>query len=124
MHERGYVTGKTWLGLTMTTVFEAATRYYDDMVEGVYVSAVEPGSRAEQAGVQAGDIITAIDDTAVLTEADLIHAANQYRPGESAALTICRGRSYLTVPITFDDPPSHTLPTPTALIESPIILEG
>lgn len=101
--EKGYVTGKAWLGLTIATVSEAAARYYDDMVEGVYVYAVESGSCAEAAGLEAGDIITAIDDLAVLTDTALARAVKQYHAGDSAVLTVCRDRVYITVTVVFDE---------------------
>lgn len=100
--EKGYVSGKAYLGLTMATVSSSAARYYD-MVEGVYIYGVEEGSCAEKAGLQVGDVITAIDGQSVLSEEELAKAVKQYRAGDRAELTVYRGQDDITITVVFDE---------------------
>ena len=59
--EHGYVTGKPYMGVQVSSVPEYAQRY--GISAGAYVESVADGSCAQKAGLQQGDIITAIDDT-------------------------------------------------------------
>ena len=100
--EKGYVSGKAYLGLTMATVSSSVAKYYD-MVRGVYVYDVEAGSCAEAAGLEAGDIITAIDGETVLSSSDLVKAVKLYRAGDSAELTVYREQEFICVTVVFDE---------------------
>jgi S1-C subfamily serine protease len=70
-------------------------------VEGVAVLRLEPGSAAASAGiepfrvdrdgnVQAGDIITALDDRAIDSVADLLSALDNYNIGDVVSVTVWR----------------------------------
>ena len=61
-----------------------------NLKSGIYVSSVIPGSGAEAAGIQEGDIIIGIDSTAVSTMTELKSALSKYSAGDSAVLTILR----------------------------------
>lgn len=98
----GYVSGKAYLGLTLTTVSPSVAVYYN-MLQGVYVYAVEEGSCSEEAGLQAGDIIVAIDGTQVLDKSALLDQVKQYRAGDSAELTVFRNQEYITITVIFDE---------------------
>ena len=98
----GYVSGKAYLGLTLTTVSASVAKYYN-MVEGVYVYSVEVGSCAEKAGLKTGDIITAIDGQELLDKNDLISAMKNYYAGESAELTVYRDQAYTLITVIFDE---------------------
>ena len=98
----GYVSGKAYLGLTLTSVSASVAKYYN-MVQGVYVYSVEPGSCSQQAGLKTGDIITAIDGQEVLEKNDLITAVKDYRAGDSADLTVYRNQAYTIITVVFDE---------------------
>ena len=100
--EKGYVTGKAYLGLTMASVSQSVAKYYG-MVQGVYVYGVEAGSCAEEAGLMPGDIITAIDGESVLTSSELAKAVKLYRAGDSAELTVYREQEFIRVTVVFDE---------------------
>ena len=53
-------------------------------------------------GLKAGDIITAIDDTAVSSGDALRSALRGYSAGESATLTVSRSGETLKLTVTFD----------------------
>lgn len=98
----GYVSGKAYLGLTLTTVSASVAKYYN-MVQGVYVYSVEPGSCSQEAGLKTGDIITAIDGRSLLEKNDLVNAVKDYRAGDSADLTIYRDQAYTIITVVFDE---------------------
>lgn len=98
----GYVSGKAYLGLTLTTVSASVAQYYN-MVEGVYVYSVEPGSCAQEAGLTTGDIITAIDGQELLNKYDLITAMKDYHAGDAADLTVYRDQAYTIITVIFDE---------------------
>lgn len=100
--EKGYVSGKAVLGIAGETVSEGVARYYD-MVQGVYVWSVEKGSGAAKAGLRAGDIITALGDTAVHSTSELNVAERGYRAGDTGYLTVYRDGAYLEVEVVFDE---------------------
>ncbi|MGY1615121.1 trypsin-like peptidase domain-containing protein [Geodermatophilus sp. SYSU D00691] len=58
---------------------------------GAEVVSVQEGSAAAEAGLQAGDVITAIDDRAVTTSTDLTAAVRSSTPGDEVTLTVHRG---------------------------------
>ena len=53
---------------------------------GVPLSAVKPGSPAEQAGTKTGDVILAINDRYLFTEEQLQDEIRSYKPGEKIAV--------------------------------------
>ena len=64
--------------------------------QGVYVSSVSTGSGAANAGLQEGDIITAIDSTKISSMTELQSALKGYKAGDKVTLTVARqsGRQY------------------------------
>lgn len=57
---------------------------------GALVAAVEPGSPAEKAGVEAGDIITRFDGKPIEKSADLQRSVGATKPGSKSTITIFR----------------------------------
>ncbi|MDR0957873.1 MAG: trypsin-like peptidase domain-containing protein [Clostridiales bacterium] len=64
--------------------------YYSLPSKGIYVGNVTRNSTAEAAGLQAGDIITAMNGKSTLTEAALIDIIDSTNVGESVELTVTR----------------------------------
>jgi serine protease Do len=100
--EHGYVSGKAYMGISVQTVSSEVARYYN-MVEGAYVYTVDSMSCAAKAGLQMGDIITAIDGKEIKTSSDLVSAKKKYKAGDTAKLTVYRGGKSLELSITFDE---------------------
>lgn len=100
--KNGYVTGKPYMGITVTTVPETVASQYN-MSQGALVKSVDSASCAAKAGLQQGDIITGIDKTKVTSSADLITAKKSYKAGDTATLTVDRNGQTLTLTITFDE---------------------
>lgn len=111
--EKGYVTGKAYLGMSFANVSPSVARYYD-MVQGVYICSVEEGSCSETAGLQPGDIIIGIDEETVGTTSDLVDAVRTYSAGDSAELSVWRSGRVLSVTVVFDEElPAEKLEEPT-----------
>ena len=67
----------------------------DDEGGGVEIGNIGGGPLA-QAGLRAGDVIVAVDGTAVETEEDLMAALGALMPGRSAVLEVIRGDTHLS----------------------------
>ncbi|NEV93303.1 PDZ domain-containing protein [Psychroflexus sp. YR1-1] len=61
-----------------------------DSSQGFYISSVETGSGASEAGLQKGDIITSIDDIKIRKFADMTGYLNSKNPGERVSITYLR----------------------------------
>ena len=99
----GYVTGKAYLGIWTDERYNAMVAQYYDMPLGAYVAEVSPGSAADQAGLESGDIITAVDGQQVESSTDLRNLIRQYSAGDSAELTYFRAGESRSVRIVFDE---------------------
>jgi 2-alkenal reductase len=99
--ENGEVT-YPYMGVTVQTVTPALAAQYNLPVQhGAYVISVEPGSPADDAGIQAGDFITSIggqplDDQNSFSEVLLFSHA----PGETVDVVIVREEQEQTVQVT------------------------
>jgi membrane-associated protease RseP (regulator of RpoE activity) len=60
---------------------------------GVFVSAVEKGSLADDAGVDRRDVVTAINEVSIHDTESLKRQTARLRPGEAITLTVLRGGS-------------------------------
>lgn len=60
---------------------------------GVIVVEVEPGTPADEAGLQREDVITALDSTEIEGSGALLGALRDYQPGDTITLTVLRGGS-------------------------------
>jgi putative serine protease PepD len=66
---------------------------------GATVAAVAPGGPAAKAGIEAGSVITAIDDATVRSADDVVAAIEQHKPGDEVSLSIRKGASTSTVKV-------------------------
>ena len=70
---------------------------------GALVQEVLPGAPAQQAGIQPGDLIVAIDGTAVHSVDELIIAIREHKVGQSVTLTFLRDAKKQTARATLQD---------------------
>ncbi|HXX45194.1 MAG TPA: Do family serine endopeptidase [Candidatus Acidoferrales bacterium] len=70
---------------------------------GIVIEAVEPGSPAEKAGLQAGDVITQVNGHAVRSGADLVNPIAQTPIGQSVDLQYVRNKQAKDVTLTVAD---------------------
>ena len=59
-------------------------------LRGVYVSDVNDGSAAKEAGIMKGDVITSINNIDVNSTSELLGQVSRYRPGEKVAVVVSR----------------------------------
>jgi putative serine protease PepD len=58
--------------------------------QGAVIREVTAGSAADQAGLEAGDVVTEVDDTRITGADSLIATIRSYRPGDTVTLTWTR----------------------------------
>ncbi|MBO7389557.1 MAG: PDZ domain-containing protein, partial [Oscillospiraceae bacterium] len=87
---------------TDKNVISAMQSMYN-MPDGAFVYGVNPGSAAEKAGIEKGDVITKIGETEIKSYSDLTSALKDYSAGDTASVTVYRSGDYLELSITFDE---------------------
>ena len=100
--ENGYVTGKPYMGITVSTVPESISERYG-MSQGALVESVDESSCAAKAGLEKGDIITAMDGKTVISSAELVEAKKNYSAGDTVTLEVERNGEKLELTLAFDE---------------------
>lgn len=86
-----------YIGLGMQTVnAQTAQEHNLPVNQGAYVIEVYPGSPAEQAGIEVGDIVTAMDGEPISSADGLIIAVRSHRIGDRVSITVMRGDEEMT----------------------------
>lgn len=98
------VDGKTpvhpYLGVSLATVNALNARQNGLSVDaGAYVSDVAAGGPAAAAGIQKGDIITAVDGDAVSSADGLIIELREHEVGDKVTMTVVRGKDETEVEV-------------------------
>jgi 2-alkenal reductase len=101
--EKGYFSrpyvGINWQSITprIAAVYRLPAEY------GVYITQVVENSPASRAGLQPGDIITGIDETALDATHAYINTLFQYSAGDTVTLTVMRGNEQIRVDVTLGE---------------------
>ena len=85
-----------YLGVAMSTAEQG----------GATITRVTSGSPADDAGLQAGEVVTAVDGTSVKTSADLVSAVSAKQPGDTITLTVRRDGGTQTVDVRLGNRPA------------------
>ncbi|MFH8803583.1 S1C family serine protease [Streptomyces sp. NPDC017936] len=98
--EKGEVTdsGRAALGIVGRTYLDA-----EYQPAGVVVVEVRAGGAADEAGIETGDVITALGDSDVTTVTSLAEALAGQRPGERTTVTFVRDGGRRTVEVTLGE---------------------
>ena len=89
------------LGVTMITVDESVAERFDlSSTSGAYVTGVEGGSAADEAGIKEGDVIVRFDGQEVSSSSDLMLDVRSKRPGDKVTLSIERDGKTSDVEVT------------------------
>jgi putative serine protease PepD len=88
---------RAFLGVSART---AAQDQSANVGTGAEIVSVEPGSSAADAGLQAGDVVTAVGDRPVTSSTELTAAVRSHAPGDKVALTVRRGDQTRTADVT------------------------
>jgi putative serine protease PepD len=62
----------------------------DGLTNGARLGEVTPGGAADKAGLQSGDVVTAVDGKAIASGDALVAAVRSHRPGDQVTLTVTR----------------------------------
>ncbi len=95
--EKGYV-AKPYIGVMVSDVSDEAISY--GTPAGAAVASVTEGGPAEQAGLQANDIITAVDGKEISGKSDLSSVISDHAAGDKLTLSVYRQGQTLTVTVT------------------------
>lgn len=112
----GYITGQAYLGVTVRNLDSSVAQSYN-LPAGVYVDSVTEGSCAHKAGVQPGDIITALGDESVTNYTELLYALRSFRAGDTTVIHVFRSGQALDLTITLDEKPRQEEPEPESIPE-------
>jgi putative serine protease PepD len=74
--------------------------------DGAAIAEVRPGTPAERAGLEAGDVVTAVDGDGIPSADELRRAIDARKPGDEVELTVRRGDGTETVTVTLGTRPS------------------
>ncbi len=77
-----------------------------DLPGGAVVKKVKPASPAEEAGLAAADIITAVQGQAIKSMPELVVRLRAHRPGDTVTMSVVRGTSSRTVKVRLGQQPS------------------
>jgi putative serine protease PepD len=73
---------------------------------GAQISRIQPGSPAASAGLQQGDVVTAINGKKISSTQQFIETVDTYAPGQSITLSVKRGGSTQSVKLTLGTRPN------------------
>ncbi|KGE05260.1 Do family serine endopeptidase [Pseudohaliea rubra] len=80
-----------WLGVTIQDVDRSLAESFNlERPMGALVAQVAPGSPAEDAGIEPGDVIVSFDGVAIDTSAELPHVVGLLRPGADVEAVVVR----------------------------------
>lgn len=109
---RGYITGRPSIGISGTTLSERDAVFYG-LKAGMYVEFVHPYSDAYKKGLQAGDVIVAMNGTPLTSTEEIKKIRDQYKAGESVKITVYRqGREFDINVILMDEAELNKMGTP------------
>jgi serine protease Do len=113
----GYVTG-AYMAVTVQDTDESAAKF--GLPSGAYIVSVEKDGAADRAGIEAKDIVIAVDEHKVSNVTELTRALRNYKAGDTATITLIRSGAEKTVEITFDERPQQTEdPAPSQEVPQP-----
>ena len=100
----GYIKS-AYLGVRVQNMDASVASIYGLPV-GAYVVSVEEGYCAQQAGIQAKDIIIGVGNETIENLNDLTRAMRQYEPGDRTTITVYRAGRILELTVTLDERPA------------------
>ncbi len=103
----GYVV-RSWLGIAAQTVDQfVAFSYRLAVDEGAFIAEVVPGSPADKAGLEVGDVVVSLNGKEVTTVVELVRAIHDSQIGQSVEIIYWRGDSKeTTYAILIEKPPA------------------
>lgn len=104
LSEYGYVKGRVALGVSLVDITtEQQALMYQVPQLGVYIWQVTEGGSAQEAGLQQGDCIQAIDGAKVSTATEVKEILQQHQVGDTIAVQVLRNGQTGTVNVTLKE---------------------
>ncbi len=101
LRESGTIRRDFWTGMTVTPVNEEIAKYYRlDAADGVLVTEVASNGPADEAGIEPGDVIIAIDGQPTLREDDINIAILDGEVNQKIQINVRRGKATSSVTMT------------------------
>ena len=100
----GYLRNQAYLGVVVMNM-DATTAQMYSLPMGAYVRSVSEGGSAANAGIQPQDIIIAVGDYPVDSNATLTSALRRFAAGDTTTVTVFRAGAEVVLDITFDERP-------------------
>ncbi len=98
----GYVEGRPSIGISCTSIESIQQAWnYGVSSYGVYINEVV-GENAKEAGLEAGDLIVALNGTTISNYEGLKSALNKYSAGDEVTITVLRGRSQVDIKVVLE----------------------
>jgi len=101
------------MGVSIVPLSDQLATYFG-VKEGVLVSEVSSGTPAAAAGIQAGDVITAVNGRSVMSSADLVREVREADAGSTIDVQLMRSHTQMSVKVTLPQrrqaPAAGTLP--------------
>lgn len=96
---------RPYIGVGLANLKEVPRRYLQELPQnlkgGALVTSVDPNSAASKAGLEVQDIITAINDTKVMSSDELRkYLYTELEPGEKVQLEVYRGSEKMNIELT------------------------
>lgn len=93
---------------TQTMTPELASAFNTQSTSGAAITQVLPGSPAQQAGLQEGDIITAVNNSPIKNANDVINTVAFLRVDSKLTISILRNNKSQTINVSLTDPKKRT----------------
>ena len=100
--EKGYVSGRPAVGFSLEVLSNRVRLFYD-LPGNLYIRSVAENSDAFAKGICAGDVIVAIEGTAVSTLDEFNTVKNRFEAGDTVTLTIFHKGEEMDVKVTLMD---------------------
>ena len=97
--DQGYVSGRPSLGITGESV-STLYQFYYGLPSGLYITGVEAGSSAAEAGITPDDILLSVDGVRIYDSDGLKTQLYTYEPGDTVRVVIYRDRKQYTLTLT------------------------
>ena len=106
LRDKGTIT-RGWLGVQVQAVTpEIADSIGLKQARGAMVDNPQPGSPAAKAGIEAGDVITAVNDTQIKDSRDLARTISMMAPGTSVKLDVLHKGQSKTLTVAIGEMPN------------------
>jgi len=107
--EKGQTVPQAWLGVEITDANPSVDSQENlpANLYGALIAGIVPGGPAAKAGLQQGDVITAVDGSTITSSTDLLNRISADAPGQNVELNIWRSGSTKQISLTLGTKPQN-----------------